>query len=92
MTKNRMDQHYSTLYGWTEQNICAWGVEKKEVDLIPSEDGVTMMENGMLIGLDCRGEWFLSFREAKRAAIEYWQEQLETAKLALRDIRQQRTS
>jgi len=88
--KTRLDRRYTKIYGWTEQNSCAWGVHERKIDLVPSEDGVTLMDEGRLVGLDGLGDWFLTFAEAKRAALAHWEEQLEIAREAIRSIRKER--
>lgn len=86
-----LDRHYKKVYGWSEQNVCSWGVDTRAVDLVPSEDGVTLDEDGRLCGGDFyKGDWFLTFAAAKRAALALWLDRLTTARQALASIRKER--
>lgn len=88
--KNRLDRHYTVIYGWIDQNIGSWGIDVREIDLVPSEDKVRIWKDGEAMGLPIPGTWFLTFSEAKRAAIKLWQDKLESTRVALRDIKRQK--
>jgi hypothetical protein len=82
-------KRYLYIYGWTEQNEAAYGVTKREFDCVPGEDMVTIAEDGELSGqVIPEGTWFLSFTEAKQAAVKYWTRQRDIARRALKQIRE----
>ena len=88
--KRKQDRHYKEVFGWTEQNECSWGITKRNVDLIPSEDGVSVYEDGRLFGPEFdEGDWFISFTAAKKAVMQLWRERLQVAKEAIKSIRKQ---
>lgn len=91
---SRLDKHYTHIYGWEEQNESSWGVHTLDFDTIPGEDGILFAPGlgGLLIHHDLLppGCWYLTFGEAKRAAIKHWKEQLSIAKAALAHLNQQK--
>jgi hypothetical protein len=88
---NREGKRYSHLYGWTEQNEAAYGVIKIEHDICPSEDQATIDHDGSLYGPSIPdGTWFLTFREAKSAAIKVWTYNRDLARRAISAIREQK--
>jgi hypothetical protein len=80
------------IYGWTEQNICAGGINKQEIDLSFTE--IEEWEDGSIRAKDSglsyeipSGQWFSSFSKAKKACLQYWTQQLSDAKTMLGAIR-----
>jgi hypothetical protein len=77
------------VYGWEEQNECSFGIKDftvtEEADIKPEDIDEETGEITCSHGLP-EGQWFVLFRDAKRAAIEYWKHQKMVASHAITRI------
>lgn len=94
------DMRYYNFYGWEHQSIESVGVAEFLPPagihdyVIPSDWGVKVLPDGRLdhpeqIELMRPGVWFVTFRGAKQACIDYWIEQKEIAEEGYRIARTQ---
>jgi hypothetical protein len=94
--EKRLSKRYKAIYGFYEQHGDAYGVKRiTGVTFVPAKLGFTLdPDTGRLVGGDgdnlvvpMQGVWFLSFREAKKFTVAYWEAQVARDKQALSSVR-----
>ena len=76
------------LYGWIEQHGF-YGIYEITHD-VDVTDGDVIDADGRVFASELReGQWFTSFRAAKRAAVNHWNDMRKTSRRAIAAIRAQ---